>query len=63
MREARKKRAIPFKEWWQAERRRIQAKETMATAVVDMWRQSMELSPGYAQELRAFWGFADDFVF
>jgi N-methylhydantoinase B/oxoprolinase/acetone carboxylase alpha subunit len=63
MREARKKRAVPFKEWWQAERRRIQAKETMATAVVDMWRQSMELSPGYAQELRAFWGFADDFVF
>jgi hypothetical protein len=28
-----------------------------------MWRQSMQLSPGYAQELRAFWGFADDFVF
>jgi N-methylhydantoinase B/oxoprolinase/acetone carboxylase alpha subunit len=63
MREARRKRAVPFKEWWQAERRRIQAKENMADAVVDMWRKSMELSPGYAEELRAFWGFADDFVF
>ena len=63
MRQARKQRSVPFREWWQQERERILAKENMATAVTDMWRSSMELSPGYGAELRAFWTLPEDFTF
>jgi len=63
MREARKQRAVPFKEWWAEERKRIQAQENMDPAVLRMWHSSMELSPKYAAELRAFWQLPDDFVF
>jgi N-methylhydantoinase B/oxoprolinase/acetone carboxylase alpha subunit len=63
IREARKQRSVPFREWWQQERQRIMARENMATAVQDMWRSSMELSPDYGAELRAFWQLPDDFVF
>ena len=63
IREARKARGIPFREWWKQERERIQAKENMATAVLDMWRGSMELSPNYGHEVRAFWQLPADFTF
>jgi N-methylhydantoinase B/oxoprolinase/acetone carboxylase alpha subunit len=63
IREQRKKRAVPFQEWWRQERRKIMAKENMATAVTDMWRSSMELSPAYGEEIRAFWQLPDDFAF
>jgi N-methylhydantoinase B/oxoprolinase/acetone carboxylase alpha subunit len=63
MREARKRRGIPFKDWWREERRRIEAKENMASAVLDMWRTSMQLSPDYAAELRAFWKLKETFEF
>jgi N-methylhydantoinase B/oxoprolinase/acetone carboxylase alpha subunit len=63
MRQARKQRAIPFQEWWQQERQQILAKENMASAVLDMWRSSMELSPEYGQELRDFWQLPEDFTF
>ena len=63
IRQARKARGVPFRDWWQQERRRIMAKENMAAAVLDMWRGSMELSPGYGAEVRAFWGLAEDFAF
>ena len=63
MRQVRKQRSVPFKEWWQQERGRVMAKENMATAVTDMWRSSMELSPGYGAELRAFWNLPEDFTF
>jgi hypothetical protein len=63
IREQRKQRGVPFREWWQGEREKILAKEKMADAVLDMWRSSMRLSPGYASELRAFWRLPDDFTF
>jgi hypothetical protein len=63
MREARKRRGVPFRQWWEQERQRIMAKEGMAGAVQEMWRSSMELSPGYGAELRAFWRLPEDFTF
>lgn len=63
IREDRKRRAVPFRDWWLEERRRVAAKENMDTAVVEMWRKSMELSPEWADELRAFWGLPEDFEF
>ncbi len=63
VREERKRRAVPFKEWWAAERHRVQAKENMDDAVLAMWRSVMELSPDYGAELRAFWGLPEDFEF
>jgi hypothetical protein len=63
LREARKRRAVPFREWWRSERRKVAAKEGMAPAVLQMWRSSLALSPGYARELRAFWRLPDDFAF
>jgi hypothetical protein len=35
----------------------------MDTAVTDMWRSSMELSPDYGAEIKAFWQLPDDFTF
>jgi N-methylhydantoinase B/oxoprolinase/acetone carboxylase alpha subunit len=63
LREARKRRAVPFRDWWRSERRKVAAKEGMAPAVLQMWRSSLALSPGYARELRAFWRLPDDFAF
>ncbi len=63
IRAARRKRGVPFKDWWKAERKRIEARENMNDAVLAMWRQSMRLSPGYAKELRDFWSLGDDFEF
>jgi N-methylhydantoinase B/oxoprolinase/acetone carboxylase alpha subunit len=63
IRAARKRRGVPFQEWWRAERRRVEGKENMSTAVLEMWRSSMELSPGYGEELRAFWKLPKDFTF
>ncbi|MFP6600353.1 MAG: hydantoinase B/oxoprolinase family protein [Deltaproteobacteria bacterium] len=62
-RQERKQKAVPFKDWWAAERGRVEARENMDVAVLDMWRSSMELSPGYAEELRRFWKLPEDFVF
>ncbi len=63
MRAARKKRGVPFKKWWAEERKRVEAKENMSSAVTDMWRTSMQLSPSFGAELKAFWKLADDFTF
>jgi N-methylhydantoinase B/oxoprolinase/acetone carboxylase alpha subunit len=63
IRATRKRRGVPFQEWWRAERQRIQKKEHMDEAVRAMWRGSMRLSPDYARELRAFWALPDDFEF
>jgi acetone carboxylase alpha subunit len=63
IRATRRARAVPFQEWWRQERERIRAGENMSPAVVDMWRSSMRLSPGYAAELRAFWNLPADFTF
>ncbi len=63
MRAERKRRAIPFKEWWAQEKEKVAAQENMDPAVLAMWRGSMELSPDYGAELRAFWQLPDDFEF
>ena len=54
---------MPFKQWWAEERRKVEAQQDMDVAVRHMWVTSMELSPGYAEELRAFWQLPEDFVF
>lgn len=61
--EARKRRGVPFRDWWQQERGRVAAGENMDEAVKRMWRSSMKLSPGYAAELRAFWSLPANFEF
>jgi len=63
IRKERKKRALPFRDWWAQEREKVAARENMDPAVLDMWRTSMELSPDYADELRAFWNLPEDFEF
>lgn len=63
MRSARRQRGIPFREWWQQERRKVEAKGNMAPGVLEMWRSSMALSPDYAAQIRAFWQLPDDFTF
>ncbi len=62
-RDERKKKAMPFKQWWAAECGRVEARKNMDEAVLDMWRTSMDLSPDYAAELRRFWQLPEDFVF
>ncbi|MBW2445929.1 MAG: hydantoinase B/oxoprolinase family protein [Deltaproteobacteria bacterium] len=56
-------RALPFKDWWEKEREKVQAQEGMDPAVIRMWASSMELSPKYAEELRRFWNLPEDFTF
>ncbi len=63
IRDARKARALPFKDWWASERKKIEAQENMDPAVLRMWASAMELSPGYADELRKFWRLPEDFTF
>ena len=63
IREARKAKAVPFKEWWAKEREKVAAGENMDDAVLAMWRSSMALSPEYGRELRAFWNLPEDFNF
>jgi N-methylhydantoinase B/oxoprolinase/acetone carboxylase alpha subunit len=63
MRERRKQRAMPFRAWWEQERKKVAAKEQMASAVTDMWRSSFALTPGYGEEIRAFWQLPEDFTF
>ena len=63
IREARRRRGVPFKDWWQRERKEVETGANMHDAVQQMWRSSMQLAPGYAAELRAFWGLPADFEF
>jgi len=63
IRDSRKTRAVPFKDWWATECEKVRAQENMDPAILKMWSSSMELSPEYADELRAFWNLPADFVF
>ena len=63
IRAERKRRAVPFKQWWSQEKQKVAARENMDPAVLTMWRTSMELSPDYGTELRAFWDLPEDFEF
>lgn len=59
----RKKRGMPFKEWWRRERRKVIAQENMTEGVLEMLRTSMQLSPRYDKEVREFWSLPADFSF
>ena len=50
-------------DWWEKERKKVEAKENMDVAVLEMWRSSRELTPEYGDELRAFWKLPSDFVY
>jgi N-methylhydantoinase B/oxoprolinase/acetone carboxylase alpha subunit len=63
MRARRKSRGIPFREWWSQEREKVQAGEGMADAVKNMWRTSMELTPSYGDQMKAFWKLPNEFSF
>ena len=63
IREERKRRGVPFQEWWREERARILEGEDMSPAVTRMWRTSMELTPEYGRELRDFWKLPEAFSF
>jgi len=63
IRAERKRRAVPFREWWAQEKEKVAGREGMDPAVITMWRTSMELSPAYGEELRRFWNLPEDFTF
>jgi acetone carboxylase alpha subunit len=63
IRDSRKKRGVPFREWWARERQKVIGKENMADAVLDMWRTSFSLSPDYGREISEFWQLPQDFTF
>jgi N-methylhydantoinase B/oxoprolinase/acetone carboxylase alpha subunit len=63
IRKKRLKRAVPFKDWWEKEREKVQGQKGMDPAVIRMWAGSMALSPKYAEELRRFWNLPSDFTF
>ena len=63
IREDRKQRATPFKEWWAEERKKVEAQENMDDAVRRMWESSMRLSPEYGDTIRQFWKLPEDFTF
>lgn len=58
--EKRKRRGIPFREWWKQSRNRVMQKD-LIEPVRRMFNESMELSPVYAREFREFWGLPGDF--
>jgi N-methylhydantoinase B/oxoprolinase/acetone carboxylase alpha subunit len=63
IRRARKQRGVPFRQWWEEERKKILARENIADGVLGMWRTSMDLSPDYARDIREFWNLPEDFTF
>ena len=63
IREDRKQRGVPFKEWWEEERKKVEAQENMDDAVRTMWESSMRLSPEYGDAIRQFWNLPEDFTF
>lgn len=60
MRAERLEKAVPAKKFLEAERERI-IERRMASAVVDMYRSSMELSPAWRAKFCSFWELEDDF--
>jgi len=57
---ARRRRGVPFKEWWTRSRERVKRKH-LIEPVQRMLSESMSLSPIYAREVREFWGLPEDF--
>ncbi len=53
------KRSVPVTEWIEAEKARVESADFIEP-VKQMYRESMELSPVWAERYRAFWGLSDD---
>jgi N-methylhydantoinase B/acetone carboxylase alpha subunit len=62
IRQIRKERSVPFSEFYRAQRRKILDGD-MTEPVKEMLRESMELSPQWAEQYRKFWDLPEDFSF
>jgi N-methylhydantoinase B/acetone carboxylase alpha subunit len=62
LREQRGRKAVPVREWMQAERRRILERD-MIEPIQVMYAESMRLSERWAREFREFWDLPQDFEF
>ncbi|MBE3560882.1 MAG: hydantoinase B/oxoprolinase family protein [Ktedonobacteraceae bacterium] len=62
MRQERKQKAIPAREFWQQERERVLARDFIEP-VRDMYRSSMELSAEWREKFLRFWDLPADFSF
>lgn len=62
IRNQRLKRAIPVREWWKRERRRV-LKGEINELIKETFRESMELSEKFAKEFREFWQLPETFKF
>jgi N-methylhydantoinase B/oxoprolinase/acetone carboxylase alpha subunit len=62
IRDIRKSRAIDFKEFLESERR-IVLEKNLIEPIKNMYRESMELSPKWAQEFKEYYGLPEDFQF
>jgi hypothetical protein len=61
-RRRRLERALPFAEWWAAQRERVLAQDLIEPVKVG-YAESMKLSPRWAAEFRGFWNLREDFTF
>lgn len=62
-REERARRAIPVREWIEAERARRVVPKKVIEPLATMYRSSMELSATWAQQYREFWRLDEDFTY
>lgn len=62
MRAERSRRGIPARQWWEKERERVR-KKAFSDQVTNMYRESMAISPNWAEEYRAFWDLPEDFKY
>lgn len=62
IRKERGKRAVPTRDWLKMERERI-IKKDVYEPLLTMYRDSMAISPDWAEEYRQFWDLPDDFAY
>ena len=60
-RELRKSRSVPVSEWMEKERERVRAGDFIEPVRV-MFRQSMDLSESFSEEMRTFWGLDEKWI-
>jgi N-methylhydantoinase B/oxoprolinase/acetone carboxylase alpha subunit len=67
MREERRRKSVPVREWMKGQRERILAhgegKGDFGMHIQRMYDESMKLSPRWASEFRSFWDLPEDFLF
>jgi N-methylhydantoinase B/acetone carboxylase alpha subunit len=61
-RRRRLERAVPYAQWWAAQRERVLAQDLIEPVKV-MFAESMRLTPAFAAEYRGFWDLPEDFDF